>query len=135
MIDFEYINKDFCSYKPGMSLKEQTRSIPNKYGVYIFRKNTRKGEILYIGKSGTIKQDGHYKRQNLNKRINGKSSAQTQRERWFLDKFQEDPSMKIIYIEWYELDEEKFLPGYVESCLLQKFFCETKKLPLWNKEY
>ena len=135
MTDFEYIAKGYCKYAPGKSLKEQTGNIPCKYGVYLFHRNSKDGEILYIGKSGTITVEGTFGEQSLKKRINNKKSKNLKREDWLIEQFNNDSSLKRIYIEWLVIDEKQYLPGYVEACLIQQFYNQYKRLPLWNNRF
>lgn len=64
--------KGYCSFKASDSLRTQTKNIPDGYGVYVFHKNEEDGEILYIGKGGTMLQNGDWKVQCLRDRVNNK---------------------------------------------------------------
>ncbi len=133
-MDIEYKKKGYCSFKLGNSLRKQTNDIPAGYGVYIFRKNTEDGDILYIGKSGTILQNGSFKAQDLRKRLN-KKQAGIQRQDFLSKKINEDTEIKQIFIEWYIIDERKYLPGLIEALLLQDYFTQHSCLPIWNNEF
>lgn len=133
-MDIEYKKKGYCAFKLGNSLRKQTNDIPAGYGVYIFRKNTEDGDILYIGKSGTILQNGSFKAQDLRKRLN-KKQAGIQRQDFLSKKINEDTEIKQIFIEWYIIDERKYLPGLIEALLLQDYFTQHSCLPIWNNEF
>ena len=127
--------KGYCSFRMGDSLRKQTKDIPaGGSGVYIFRKNTEIGDILYIGKSGTILQKGSFKSQDLRKRLNNKQDG-IKREDFFAKKIKEDTKIEQIIIEWYIIDERKYLPGLIEALLLQDYFTQHSCLPIWNKEF
>ena len=46
------------------------------YGVYVVRQG-KTGEVIYIGKSGTMRQDGSFKPQDLEKRLVNREKGQT----------------------------------------------------------
>lgn len=133
-MDIEYIEKGYCSFKLGDSLRKQTKDIPAGYGVYIFHKNVKDGDILYIGKSGTILQNGCYKAQDLRLRLNNKQDGM-RREDFLLKKLNENNEIQKIFIEWYILDEQKYLPGFIEALLLQDYYTHNSCLPIWNNEF
>ena len=131
----EYIIKGYCSFKLGDDLRKQTNNIPAGYGVYIFHKNTEDGDILYIGKSGTILQNGNFKVQDLRKRLNNKQDGKQKRQDFLSKKINEDAEIQQIFIEWYIIDERKYLPGLIEALLLQDYYTKHSCLPIWNKEF
>lgn len=133
-MNIEYKKKGCCSFRLGDSLREQTNDIPAGYGVYILRKNTEDGDILYIGKSGTLLQNGSFKAQDLRKRLNNKQTGM-QRQDFLSKKINEDAEIKRIFIEWYIIDERKYLPGFIEALLLQDYFTQHSCLPIWNNEF
>ena len=59
--------------KDGKTLKEITKGIPNAPGVYIIYNS--KEEIVYIGKAGTINQDGTFQKQGLRRRLNNQHNG------------------------------------------------------------
>ena len=80
----------------GKTLKEITSEIPNTPGVYIIYNS--KGEIVYIGKAGTINQDGTFKKQGLRRRLNNQHHGM-RREDYFISKIEED-GIAYIDIKW-----------------------------------
>lgn len=54
-----------------------------KYGVYIVRRQAT-GEVLYIGKTGTIQQEGGFKGQDIPGRLTNRQ-GKISREEWFRD--------------------------------------------------
>lgn len=127
--------KDYKSFKIETYKLEKKQNIKDKdllqkYGVYII--SDPNDEVVYIGKAGTIKQAGTYKKQNISKRLKNIRDKQDAND-YFKD-----------YMEDKELDSLTFtcivtvptkLPGFVEADLVQKFFDEEKTLPLLNKSF
>ena len=133
-MDIEYVTKGYCRFRLEDSLKLQTQNIPSGYGVYIFHRNVEDGDILYIGKSGTVLQNGCYKTQGLRDRLNNKQDGMN-REEFLRMKMNEDNTIQKIFIEWYIIDERKYLPGLIEALLLQDYFTQHSCLPIWNNEF
>ena len=133
-MNIEYITKGYCSFRLGDSLRKQTKDIPTGYGVYIFRKNTETGDILYIGKSGTILQNRSFEIQDLRKRLNNKQDG-IPRQKFLSKKINGDTEIKQIFIEWYIIDERKYLPSLIEAQLLQDYYMQHSCLPIWNNKF
>lgn len=79
-------------------------------------------------------QKGSFKSQDLRKRLNNKQDG-IKREDFFAKKIKEDTKIEQIIIEWYIIDERKYLPGLIEALLLQDYFTQHSCLPIWNKEF
>ena len=108
----------------------------NKAGVYCIY--SVKGDIeklVYIGKSGTINQDGSFKDQLLNKRINNKQDG-IPRKYFFSQKLEKE-NIEMLKIYWYVTfnNEFKDLPAFVEAMLIQSYYTENRCLPAWNKTF
>lgn len=133
-------NRGYIIFEKGKNLKKLTSDIPNGYGTYVFHRNTKDGEILYIGKGGTIMQNGSFIKDNggskqfLKQRLNGKQ-GEIKRAKFFNQQLDEDSSLNAIVIEWMIIDENKCLPAFLEACLIQNFFEQNHRLPLWNKKF
>lgn len=118
------------------NLKKQSKDVPNLPGVYYILKLAKgKVELVYIGKSGSMLQNGQFKDQLLNKRLNNKQDG-IRREHYFLNKIEEE-NIDALDIYWFVTvdDEHNDLPGYVEGLLLQRYFDVYGCLPPWNKSY
>ena len=64
--------------------------ITNCFGIYvIFNDLDRKGDLIYIGKAGTINQDGTRKRQGLTKRLCAKQAGK--RRNAFFTEYMRNP--------------------------------------------
>jgi hypothetical protein len=114
----------------GKTLKEITSKIPNTPGVYIIYNS--KGEIVYIGKAGTINQDGTFKKQGLRRRLNNQHHGM-RREDYFISKI-EDDDLDHIIIKWYEVNQG-VIPGSAEGILIQEYFNKYGELPPWNEGF
>ena len=114
----------------GKILKEITKDIPNSPGVYIIYNST--GEIVYIGKAGTINQDGTFKKQGLRRRLNNQHHGM-RREDYFISKIEEN-NLDHIIIKWYEVNP-RVIPGSAEGMLIQEYFNKHGELPPWNEGF
>ncbi len=123
---------DFCAND---SLRSNNNA-PNLPGVYLFYAKSKNECVLkYIGKAGTILQNGRFKDQLLNGRVCNKQNGM-RREDYLKNKIIEE-KLKYISIYWFVTydDNQSLLPGYVESLLLQKYFELYQELPEWNKQF
>lgn len=134
MDELKFIKQGYFTFKIGDSLSQKTKEIPNGYGVYRIYANSSEGELLYIGKGGTVHTDGSFDEQPLKKRLNN-TQENMRREKFFIKKINEDKQLKALYIEWFIIDETLFLPAYYEASLIQNYYSKHSKLPKWNKEY
>jgi hypothetical protein len=94
------------------------------HGVYLV-KQLRSGNIVYIGKSGTMRQDGTYKNQDLERRLTNKEKGERRNSicGQRVEKYGE------LLIEYIILDTTVLVPGYVEAMLLQAYYDERRCLP------
>lgn len=134
MDELKFIKQGYLTFKIGDSLSQKTKEIPNGYGVYRIYANSIEGELLYIGKGGTVHTDGSFDKQPLKERLNNKQENM-RREKFFIKKINEDKHLKALYIEWFIIDEKLFLPAYYEAALIQDYYSKHSKLPKWNKKY
>lgn len=114
-------------------VKEINANIPNSFGVYIFYKNSKSYEnIIYIGKAGEMRTSGDKKSQGLQKRltnIRDNKSANI----YYKDIFA-FLNLNELIIEYFETDE-KFIPTFVEACLIQEYYLNNNRLPSLNKSF
>jgi hypothetical protein len=123
-------------FKKGDILSAVSKDVPDKPGVYyILRLAKGKVELVYIGKSGTIMQDGRFKDQLLRGRINNKQNGM-KRQEYFTLKIEQE-NIDVLDIYWFVTmdDTYKDLPGYVEGLLMQRFYELNGMLPEWNKDF
>ena len=132
----KYKNNGHFFFELGHNLIKVSKDVPDLPGVYyILRLARGKIRIVYIGKSGTILQNGTFKSQGLNGRINNKQEG-IKREDFFNKKCEKE-SIDALDIYWFVTMDNKNqdLPGFVEGKIIQQYFEMHGELPLWNKEY
>jgi hypothetical protein len=131
-----YKNQGHFFFKPGDSLSEQSKDVPNLPGIYyIIRLAHGRVDLVYIGKSGTIQQNGAFKDPLLRKRINDKQEG-LPCEQFFNQKMQ-DEQIDGLDIYWFVTFDRKSkdLPAFVEANIMQRYFDLYGCLPPWNKEF
>jgi hypothetical protein len=109
--------------------------VPNSYGIYIIYsiKNLSKN-IIYIGKSGTMINDGTFKSQGIAKRLTRIQNG-LQRRIYFqnvIEKYQFE-KLEFLWITTFD-KMYKEIPSLSEAKMIQAYFSEFKKLPLLSKE-
>lgn len=132
----KYTNNGHFFFQKGDVLKVQSQEVPELPGVYyILRLAHGKVELVYIGKSGTMLQNGQFKNQLLKKRINNKQEG-IKRQQYFEQKIEQE-NIDALDIYWFVTFGRQFqdLPGFVEGQLLQEYFKLHGCLPPWNKEF
>ena len=114
-------------------VKEINANIPNSFGVYIFYKNIKSYEnIIYIGKAGEITTSGDKKSQGLQKRLTNTRDNKSANI-YYKDIFA-FLNLNELIIEYFET-YEKFIPTFVEACLIQEYYMKNNKLPILNKSF
>jgi hypothetical protein len=121
----------------GESIKEAVvkyRVSPGR-GVYVItscRGDSR--EAIYIGKAGTIQDNGSFKDQGIAKRLTMKQDKQTYRQVFFQQLIVEE-SLDCLRIDWFATFTEtcSVPPFLAEAELLAAFFWSTGRLPRHNK--
>lgn len=133
----KYQNNGHFFFEKGSMLSQVTKDVPELPGVYyILRLAKGKIDLVYIGKSGTIEQNGTFKNQLLRKRLNNKQEKDIKRQDFFEQKIDEE-NIDALDIYWFVTFDENHqdLPGYVEALLIQRYFETFGELPPWNKSY
>jgi len=110
-------------------------NVPNEYGIYIIYSVKDNNEnIIYIGKSGTMQNNGGFKHQGLSGRLKAVGEKNVSRNIYFQNTIREY-NLDYLKFEWIVTvnDLEVEIPALVESIFLQEYFNENKALPLLNK--
>lgn len=120
--------------KIGIRAKEE--GVPDKPGVYlVYGYKDGRSELLYIGKSGTLHEDGdEFSDQKLLRRITkGKQDGMPRRA--FFPEQMKLLGLEALIFYWFVTFtlNVKVIPAKAEADLLQAYFDEYDKLPLWNK--
>lgn len=129
-------NSGHFFFKKGDNLNEVSRGVPDLPGVYyVLQLANGRVELVYIGKSGTILNNGKFKDQGLQGRLNNKQDGIKRQEYFDLKLEQEQINGFDIY--WFvTFDKTNHdLPGFIEGLIIQRFFEVHGRLPAWNKEY
>lgn len=132
----KYRNNGHFFFKRGDDLSVASKTVPDLPGVYyVIRLAKGKVDLVYIGKSGTIMQNGEFKEQLLRDWINNKQDG-IKRQIYFEQKIEEE-NIDALDIYWFVTMDNKRsdLPGYVEGLLLQRYFEVYGSLPPWNTCY
>jgi hypothetical protein len=133
----KYKHFDFFIFRKKDVLKKVCTA-PMKPGVYLIyacKYDAAAGELVYIGKSGTLKHTGEFCKQLLCKRINNRHEKAS-RQKYFEEKLRIE-KLSHLRIAWYvtfDVDCQD-LPGYVEGVLIQEFYNINGVLPKWNKGF
>ena len=120
-------------------LKKVCNAPEDKSGVYIIYSVVKdKEDIIYIGASGKMKQDGkisHRKGGLKDRLVNGHQFGQKRYKSWKVQ--MKNDKISVIKIGWWVTYSEsiKHIPKYTEAVLLQEYFEKHNKLPKWNKIY
>lgn len=107
--------------------------VPNEPGCYLIYFNAvDTSQLIYIGKAGTIKNDGSFKDQGLAKRLCAKQDGK-QRSQFFQELI-EQYQVQSLYFQWFVTfdGEVRTLPAKAEADLIQAYYDEFGYLPLLN---
>ena len=132
----KYQTKGSFTFFKGERLSSKCGAIPNEPGVYlIYAVKNLKKDLVYIGASGKMNQDGSFKVQKLKNRIQNMQNSTTRRQTYFENKI-EELNLDSLEVKWYVtyLKEHTDLPLNIEGTLLQMHFDEYSVLPLWNNQ-
>lgn len=113
--------------------------VPDAPGVYMF---IVKGVVTYIGKAGTLKNDGTFKGQKLRRRIGNKQNGQS-RESFFKSELKKGiGAIKIYWHQTCQIDvktgnicDDGDIPAKVEAELLSEYYKSHKRLPVHNRQF
>ena len=128
-----YDDTDHFFFKDGNVLSKVCNA-PERAGVYlVYQLRHGKVDLVYIGASGTINQDGTFKNQLLKGRINNTHDG-IKRQALFENKIREF-DIDALDIYWYVTYDEAYndFPNELEDKLLEKHKSIYGKLPGWNK--
>ncbi len=132
----KYLNQGHFFFNPGDNLKKASADVPDLPGVYYIMRLARGGiDLVYIGSSGTISQNGNFSSQLLRGRLNNKQEGLKRQQ--FFDKKMKQEGIDALDIYWFVTFDKNHqdLPGYVEGILMQRYFEIYGTLPPWNKKF
>jgi len=111
----------------------------NGMGIYIvYALKNGKIELIYIGSSGKIKQDGKKKIRKggiFDRLVNGKQFDYPRKRSW-KEKIMTE-RIEALDIYWYETFDQNNsdIPSTIEGIIIQRYFDIYGTLPKWNKEF
>lgn len=123
-------------FSKGDALAEASTDVPDAPGVYyILRLSKGHVDLVYIGKSGTVRQDSTFRDQLLRGRINNHQQGISRQQ--YFDQKMEEEEIEALDIYWFVTYDDKTgdLPSYVEGLIMQRYFETYGCLPPWNKEF
>jgi hypothetical protein len=107
-------------------------NVEYRYGIY-FICDSVDSKVLYIGKAGTLKNDGLYKSQNLIGRLNAPRGKYNNSFLHFKEMMNDNNFDNMIFRVFYS--KNNFPPAYLEAIALYNFYKTQGKLPKFNNEY
>lgn len=108
-------------------------SVPDAPGVYMICGGQEDAShLVYVGKAGTIRTDGSFKRQQLPGRLTATRGDQSSNA-YFQGKMREGTLDQLIF-RWFVTYSEnsRIIPVKAEGDLLQAYFDDFSRLPDWN---
>jgi hypothetical protein len=99
-----------------------------RYGVYVIR-HRETSAVLYVGKAGTVTQEGKLKDQDLLGRLTNTRGRESSRT-WFASLCAANGPLMVEYVL---LDATPISPTTAEATLLQAFLNDTGRLQCGNK--
>ncbi len=102
------------------------------YGIYAIC-HSDNHQVLYIGKGGTIQNDGTFKNQNLNGRLKAPRGIYNNSYLYFQNVMTENTFDSLIFLVIYSNLNNP--PAYVESISLRHYLNQNNCLPILNNEF
>ncbi len=131
----KYKNNEHFFFTAKTELEDVCNAPKDKSGVYVvFELKNGRIELIYIGSSGKIRNDGNLKiRQGglYDRIVNGKQFGQPRKISWKKRLIEENIEALDVY--WYDTGSTD-IPAFVETAIMQRFFDVHGRLPRWNKE-
>jgi hypothetical protein len=119
-------------FRQGHRIREVVRSaeVPEEYGAYVI--SDPQGRVLYIGRSGTMLNNGKFQKQTLRGRLTNRQGGRSRQE--FFEDILRERDVQSLYFEWFATfgGANKVLPSLAESQLLQAYFDDHGRLPPYN---
>jgi hypothetical protein len=106
--------------------------VPAARGVYIIFRCDDAETPLYIGRAGTVNQDGKWKEQGLAKRLTMKQGGEYRRD-YFRNEMRKQSIAELTFLWFVTHDQNnQIIPALAEMELLQAHFDEFDCLPKLN---
>ncbi len=111
------------------------QNILEQYGIYAFS-NSLDNQLLYIGMAGTLKNDGTYKKQNLNGRLrDAERDGFPNGFEYFRNLMNAYNFESLFFLVIYTniINPPACFPGFVEVSSIHQFYTQNNVLPMFNK--
>ena len=140
----KYKNKGSFEFRAPDSLKIICNAPKTKGCIYMVYHLFEKENLIYIGSSGWVNQDGSLGLRNngmWDRIVNGKQTfilngieTTDKRCNIWKRKMKED-GIEKLRVDWFVTynEEIKHIPAFAEATLIQQYFDVQGKLPSWNK--
>lgn len=135
-----YKNNDHFFFTAKADLEKVCNAPKKSSGVYIiYELKNGRVELVYIGSSGTIQNDGTVKHRDgglFDRIVNGHQFGTISRSKSWKKKLA-DEKIEALDIYWYDTinSEEIGVPSFVEATIMMRFLEVHGRLPRWNKEF
>lgn len=107
--------------------------VPAARGVYIIFRCDNAERPIYIGRAGTVNQDGKWKEQGLAKRLTMKQGGECRRN-FFRSEMRKQSIAGLTFLWFVTHDQNnKIIPALAEMELLQAHFDQYDCLPQLNR--
>lgn len=108
------------------------QNVLNQNGIYIIY-HPDGDSIIYIGKGGTLKQDGNYTNQKLNGRLKASRSNLNNSFEYFKQFMNQNNYQILRFYIFYS--NQNIPPAYLEAVVLYNFYNINNCLPILNNEF
>ena len=122
----------------GQKIKEAAKenNVPNDYGIYlIYEGFDCNGELIYIGRSGTIQSDGTMGSQGIRKRLGMKQDGMYRNDFFKKEMEKRQKGISVAWFVTFNIAGQKTLPALAESEAMQEFYELEGRLPELNKSF
>ena len=111
-------------------------NVPNDYGIYlIYEGSDCNGELIYIGRSGTMKSDGTMGSQGIRKRLGMKQCGMSRNDFYIKEMKKRQKGISVAWFVTFNIAGQKTLPALAESEAMQEFYELEGRLPELNKSF
>ena len=136
----KYKTNDHFFVMKNSALEKVCNAPKTTSGIYlVFALKKGRIELVYIGSSGKIQNDGSIKNREVglyDRIVNGHQFGNIPRKISWLNKINEE-GMDGLDVYWYDTfnNKTKDIPAFVEAVIIQRHFDIYNKLPDWNIEF
>jgi hypothetical protein len=135
-----YKNNNHFFFTEKVNLEEVCNAPKKGSGVYIiYELKNGRIELVYIGSSGKIQNNGTVKHRNgglFDRIVNGHQFGTISRGKLWKQRLI-DEKIEALDIYWYDTinSDEIGVPSFVEATIMMRFLEVHGRLPRWNKEF